>query len=76
MEETLECYLLERLPGQQRGDVDDPEVRRIEEHLLWCEACQNRAEVMERQIAALRTALSAGSPGGKLKRMAIGLPFG
>ena len=56
-EDTLEAYLLGRLPGQQQNLPDDPELAAVEEHLLWCEACQTRAEAEDREIAALRAAL-------------------
>jgi anti-sigma factor RsiW len=61
-EETLEAYLLGRLPGQQQGSADDPEVRMVEEHLLWCEDCQKKAESEGQQIEALRAALAAYAP--------------
>jgi hypothetical protein len=57
-EDLLESYLLGRLPGQQRGAEDDPEVRCLEEHLLWCEVCQVKAETEEKELAELRAALS------------------
>jgi hypothetical protein len=61
-EETLEAYLLGRLPGQQQQAADDPEVGLVEEHLLWCEACQKKAEAEEKEITALRAALAAYPP--------------
>jgi hypothetical protein len=76
VEDTLEAYLLGRLPGQQSGREDDPEVRAVEEHLLWCEDCQARAEAEEQEIRALRAALLIASPmkarNGK-KAKAIGM---
>jgi hypothetical protein len=56
-EDNLEAYLLGRLPGQQKGQEDDPEVQSVEEHLLWCEVCQAKAEAQENEIKALRAAL-------------------
>ena len=57
LEDTLEAYLLGRLPGQQMGREDDLEVQTVEEHLLWCEVCQMKAETNEKEIKALRAAL-------------------
>lgn len=56
-EEVLEAYLLRRLPGQQRRDVDDVEVRAVETHLLLCADCQDRAWFMERELRQLRAVL-------------------
>jgi hypothetical protein len=56
-EETLELYVLERLPGQQRAMADDPEVAAIEIHLLVCEHCQARAETLEAETRQLRAIL-------------------
>jgi hypothetical protein len=53
-EDRLEIYLLGRLPGQQMGDTQDPEVVAIEEHLLACGFCTNLAESMEMTIAKIR----------------------
>jgi hypothetical protein len=61
-EETLEAYLLGRLPGQQLNREDDPEVQSVEEHLLWCEVCQAKAESEEKEIRALRAALLRCEP--------------
>jgi hypothetical protein len=79
MEDTLEAYLLGRLPGQQMGRDDDPEVQAVEEHLLWCAVCQAKAETEEKEIKALRAALLLGAitterKPAKAKAMAIGLP--
>lgn len=79
-DDILEAYLLGRLPGQQMGREDDPEVQSIEEHLLWCEACQARAEAEDEAIKALRAALMMSEPPSparkpakvKAKAMAIG----
>jgi hypothetical protein len=80
MEDTLEAYLLGRLPGQQMGREDDQEVQSVEEHLLWCEVCQMEAEAQEIEIRALRVALLIGTsaPGerkpAKARAMALALP--
>ena len=60
MEDTLEAYLLGRLPGQQMNREDDAEVQSVEEHLLWCGVCQAKAEAEESEIQALRAALLLG----------------
>jgi anti-sigma factor RsiW len=51
--------MLGRLPGQRQGNDEDPEVQRIEEHLLVCSACVPKAESIEREIAVLRAALAS-----------------
>lgn len=43
-EEALERYVL------RRGPVEEP----VQEHLLWCAACQERAEAMARFAGAMR----------------------
>jgi hypothetical protein len=79
-DDILEAYLLGRLPGQQKGMDDDPEVQSIEEHLLWCEVCQAKAETQENEIKALRAALLACAPAkpkrNKAKVLAIGMVIG
>jgi len=67
LEDTLEAYLLGRLPGQQMGREGDLEVQMVEEHLLWCEVCQMKAESDEKEIKALRAALLNGPPAKKSK---------
>jgi len=47
--DTLERHLMGCLP--------EPENSEVEEHLLGCEPCQDRAEALDRQIAAIRMAL-------------------
>jgi len=44
------------------GREDDPEVQSTEEHLLWCEVCQTRAQSAEAEIQALRAALVKVAP--------------
>jgi len=56
-EETLELYVLERLPGQQRWSADDPEVETVEIHLLTCGRCQSRAGDLEIETRELRAIL-------------------
>ena|SRR5271165_987420 len=82
MEDSLEAYLLGRLPGQQLGREDDPEVQSVEEHLLWCEICQAKAESEEKEIHALRAALLMETTTveklkpARAKTMAFALPIG
>ena len=45
---VLEEYLL--------GRVVEPELTGVEEHLLWCQECIDRAEALERFIARLGAA--------------------
>ena len=47
--EVLEDYALERLHEEETAS--------LEEHLLFCEVCRNRLDVVEEQIQLLRTAL-------------------
>lgn len=56
-DDIVEAYLLGRLPGQKLGLEDDPELQSVAEHLLWCEACQNRAEAPEEVIKELQSTL-------------------
>jgi anti-sigma factor RsiW len=58
-EELLEVYLLGRLPAQQAGKANDPELCGIEEHLLMCPSCVARAEQLDETAAALKAALLA-----------------
>ena len=34
--------------------VEEPELGKIEEHLLWCQHCLNRIEAIERFVKAMR----------------------
>jgi hypothetical protein len=43
------------------GMVTEPELGGIEEHLLWCQACLDRAEASNRYVSAMRTAAIRGS---------------
>ena len=65
--ETLEMYLMDRLPGQIGGDPDDETVRNIEEHALLCETCLDFMEQHDRMHALLTAADAkpdmAGRPG-------------
>src|ERR1700722_6970282 len=74
LEDPLEAYLLGRLPGQQMGREDDLEVQTVEEHLLWCEVCQLRAESCEKEIKALRAALLKSTSGARRSKSARVLP--
>jgi len=47
-EERLEAYAMNLLAGD--------ELARVEEHLLFCEACQDQAEAMDRYVLALQSA--------------------
>lgn len=57
-EETLELYVLGRLPAQQIGDPHDAELVSVETHLLVCEACQQRATELELETRELRAVLA------------------
>ncbi len=76
MEDTLEAYLLGRLPGQLKGTEDDPEVRSVEEHLLWCEVCQATAEAEEKALAELCAALANYAPASKKPKSAKAMTMG
>jgi predicted anti-sigma-YlaC factor YlaD len=47
--EVLEDYALQHL--------HEEEIASLEEHLLYCEPCRNRLDVVEERIQLLRTAL-------------------
>jgi hypothetical protein len=53
---------------------DEPAVQVIEEHLLWCESCQVRVEIEEKQLSVMRAALAAfaNTMSKPLKSMAAG----
>jgi hypothetical protein len=61
-EERIEAYVLGRLPGQQAGLDDDPELTAIEHHLLVCHACVDAAESFEETAEGVRIALSLKRP--------------
>jgi hypothetical protein len=61
-EETLELYVLERLPGQRCGTIDDPELEAVEIHLLICEECQVSAVALEAETRQLRSILRLAEP--------------
>ena len=48
-DDVLEEYALRRL--------DEAATAEVEEHLLFCEECQDRAEETERYVDAIQTAL-------------------
>jgi anti-sigma factor RsiW len=57
-EEILEAYLLGRLPAQQTGNCEEPGLVSVEEHLLICSPCIERAEELDATISLLKTALA------------------
>lgn len=61
----MTCYLshpeLDLLEQHLIGCLPKPESSEIEEHLLACELCQDMAEALDEQIAAIRQALT-GAP--------------
>jgi anti-sigma factor RsiW len=59
-EERLELYVL--------GRLSEPEAEVLEDHLLLCERCQNRADQLRVNAEAIRTAMSerAATDSGKL----------
>ena len=71
IEDTLELYVLGRLPGQQMGDPNEAEVASTEIHLLFCASCQDRLMQLEQETRALRAAL-AQLPEAKPKTFAAG----
>ncbi len=54
-EDELEAYLMGQLPGQVLGREHDTDVIFIEEHLLWCQSCLQRAAAHDELVSALRT---------------------
>ena len=56
-EHRLEAYLLNRLPAQLAGDLDNPRLEALEVHLLGCSECQERAEALEATLELLKNAL-------------------
>ena len=50
--DEMEAYLLR--------NVDEPQKGWIEEHLLWCQECIDRAEATERFIARVRAGIVRG----------------
>jgi hypothetical protein len=71
-EETLELYVLGRLPGQQIGDPHDGELVSVEIHLLVCGTCQDRATELERETRELRAALAQLPEAAKPKTLTAG----
>ena len=71
-EETLELYVLRRLPGQQIGDPHDAELVSVEIHLLVCEACQDRATELELETRELRAVLAQLPQAAKPKTFTAG----
>ena len=51
-DDELEQYCL--------GRLSDPVLTRVEEHLLWCHECIDRATASDRYIAALRGGVRRG----------------
>ena len=45
------------LEAYSRNQLGDPACAWVEEHLLWCEACQARLEALEEYARAMRAAL-------------------
>jgi hypothetical protein len=71
-EETLELYVLGRLPGQQGRNADHPEVEAVEIHLLTCVSCQERAGVLEIETRELRKILRQLEATAKPKTFSAG----
>ncbi len=63
-EDTLEKYLL--------GSLDEKEAQGVEEHLLVCQPCIDKAEDMRNYIQAMRKAAGTGEP--KVKAAGGGKP--
>jgi hypothetical protein len=59
-DESLEKYLL--------GSLDQHEAKRIEEHLLMCQVCTEKAVKLGDYIRAMRKALETGPTNGKAER--------
>jgi hypothetical protein len=67
-EETLELYVLRRLPGQLSGQEDTAELAHLEEHLLWCRQCLDGAKRLQGLLDKMVPVLSAAmleTSGGK-----------
>jgi anti-sigma factor RsiW len=51
-EDDLEAYYMDRIP--------EPELAKLEEHLLWCDGCLDRVEASDRYIDAIRAGARRG----------------
>ena len=59
-EDSLEKYLL--------GSLDQHDAKQIEEHLLVCQMCREKASALKDYIQAMRKALGTGPPKAKAAR--------
>jgi hypothetical protein len=57
----LEQYLMNLLPAQIGGSIYDESVTMIEDHLLVCPICLDRAEIQHVLTVALRESLRVSS---------------
>lgn len=50
----LEAYLLNRMPAQVAGMIYNRSIQDLEDHLLICNRCLERAESQEAMVQALK----------------------
>ena len=66
-EDILEAYILGRLPSQQTGWDEDPELVAVEAHLLVCGQCVEAVELLEATASAIRETLELANPRRRAK---------
>ena len=72
-ETTLENYLTEMMPAQIAGAIYDGSIEFVEDHLLICPVCQERAETHELLMRALRSDQAATR--GRVMTAGMALPL-
>ena len=51
----------EELEEHHFGRIAEPDLTRVEEHLLWCQHCIERAEAIDRFVARIQNGIIRGS---------------